>query len=348
MKNLFSNCFIFFLAILLYAACTPDFDAVDLYDLRDGQYYQYLTKDATVNKGADIVIMGDGFTEADLMSGAYQNAMKTAAEALFSVQPYKAYRGYFNVFIVGALSEARGISDPHVSRNTKFKATYLEEVPNTGMNADMGLCFDYAKRVPIEGINTTLVILVTNSTRYGGTCYFSSAGWAFAVCPMSTSNYPYDFQSIVRHEAGGHGFAKLADEYISAETAATRSRNDIPFWHGYGYYANVDLTNDPAKMLWRDFLGHTKYSMVGAYEGAYYFDTGVWRPESGSCMINNISYFNAPSRAAIVKRICALTGRSFSLQDFINKDIIEPAPVTKTGVAERLMPPLPPPVGIVE
>ena len=39
-------------------------------------------------------------------------------------------------------------------------------------------------------------------------------GSAIACCPMSADAYPYDFRGIVQHEAGGHGFGKLADEYI--------------------------------------------------------------------------------------------------------------------------------------
>ena len=348
MKNRYTNYFVIFLTCLIHAACTPDFDAVDLFELNDGTYFPYLIKDKAIDKGVDIVVMGDGFTEADLMNGTYQNVMKTAVEALFEIQPYKAYRNYFNVYIVGAVSLERGISDIGITKRTKFEAAYTDEEPDTGMTMNRDRCQEYAKRTPIAGINSTLIILVTNSTRYGGTCYFSSAGWAIAICPMSTSSYPYDFTSIVRHEAGGHGFAKLADEYLSAETAATRNREDVAHWHGYGYYANVDLTGDPAKVLWKSFIGEPKYNMVGTFEGAYYFDTGVWRSEQGSCMINNISYFNAPSRAAIVKRIYALTGRSFSLQDFMNRDIIEPAPSTKAGGIEGSLPALAPPVGIIE
>jgi hypothetical protein len=66
---------------------------------------------------------------------------------------------------------------------------------------------------------------------------------------------------------------------------------------------------------------------VGVYEGGYYYTYGVWRPELTSCMINNLAYYNAPSREAIVKRILAKAGETYTLDAFLNKDIIkEPAP----------------------
>ena len=50
------------------------------------------------------------------------------------------------------------------------------------------------------------------------------------------------------------------------------------------------------------------YERVGVYEGGFYYSFGVWRPEISSCMVNNIDYYNAPSRETIVKKIMAKAG----------------------------------------
>ena len=101
-------------------------------------------------------------------------------------------------------------------------------------------------------------------------------------------------------------------------------------WEGFGHNANADLTDDPARIKWREFYELPRYGMVGAFEGAYMYARGIWRPETNSCMNNNVSYFNAPSRKKIVERVVVeLSGRSFDMNDFLAKDAInlsEPRP----------------------
>ena len=72
-------------------------------------------------------------------------------------------------------------------------------------------------------------------------------------------------------------------------------------WEGFGHNANADLTDDPARIKWREFYELPQYGMVGAFEGAYMYARGIWRPETNSCMNNNVSYFNAPNRKKIVE-----------------------------------------------
>ena len=63
-----------------------------------------------------------------------------------------------------------------------------------------------------------------------------------------------------------------------------------------------------------------KYAPVGAYEGGYEYQYGVWRSEENSCMNNNIPYYNVQSRWNIVNRIMQLSDIEFSVQDFIEND----------------------------
>ena len=86
--------------------------------------------------------------------------------------------------------------------------------------------------------------------------------------------------------------------------------------------ANADLTDDPARIKWREFYELPRYGMVKAFEGAYMYARGIWRPETNSCMNNNVSYFNAPNRKKIVERIMELSGRSFDMNDFLAKDAV--------------------------
>ena len=58
---------------------------------------------------------------------------------------------------------------------------------------------------------------------------------------------------------------------------------------------------------------------------------GIYRSEVTSCMNNNIPYFSAISRQAIVERIKAYAGEPFSLEEFYANDSRAVGPTTKAG-----------------
>ena len=101
---------------------------------------------------------------------------------------------------------------PEWFKDAKFGSTFGEK---NLVQPDMNTCFEYACKAPIDNnLAQTLIVLVENTTEYGGITYMYGDGTALACCPKSADAYPYDFRGIVQHEAGGHGFGKLADEYI--------------------------------------------------------------------------------------------------------------------------------------
>jgi hypothetical protein len=315
--------------------------------LADGDWYAYQTH--STGPGIDLVFMGDGYIAIDIESGKYERDMHTAIEGFFGLEPYKSYRNYFNAYIVMAESVVRGVGTNGTANNTKFGVFH-----GSGTQMTMGSytpCFTYTQKAPISNLENTLTVLVAHSTKWGGTCHWWSSGRAIAIQP-SDYGAPLVLQHLVQHEAGGHGFAKLADEYIDLVAAAGRNRSDIPEKHKDGWYTNVDITNDKAKVIWKDFIGHPKYPMVGTYQGGYYFMTGVWRPENSSAMGNTSSTitrpYNAPSRAAIVKRIKQLADEVFVLEEFINNDAIVSPVETKAFDVDSVLPPLSPPICVVD
>ncbi|MCK9627220.1 MAG: M64 family metallo-endopeptidase [Bacteroidales bacterium] len=287
---------------------------------------------ATIGAGVDIVIMGDGYDFDEVVSGKYETKIKEAYTHFFDIEPYKTYQQYFNVYMVYAYSPESGISDLTTTVRSSFGTRYTSAPPSTGMTTTAATVLTYAAYAPIKNIQKTLVIIVANSSRYGGTCIMYGDGKAIAMCPTSVSIYPYDFRGLVQHEAGGHGFGKLADEYTNhSETIPEENINTLRQWQGYGQYMNVDVTNNLTTILWKHFIGIQKYAGVGAYEGGYYYTKGVWRPESNSAMINNIKYYNAPSREQIVKKIKTYAGMTYSFEDFMANDIVDSSPATKAA-----------------
>ena len=80
------------------------------------------------------------------------------------------------------------------------------------------------------------------------------------------------------------------------------------------------------------------------FEGAYYYDSGVWRSEAISCMDDNRPYYNAPSREAIVRRIMRASGETFRMEDFIKNDKVRKDPVTKASNYVEAFVPFAPPI----
>lgn len=284
----------------------------------DGSYIQL--RKAVKGDGVNLFLMGDGFTKEYLtVGGRYEEYMKQAADYFFSIEPYNSYQEYFNVYAIMAESEGEGIKGENGNRViTKFQCEYGS---GTAITCNDDICFEYAQKVKGASTEPMTLIVVLNSEKYAGTTYLYSDGNSIALCPMSKEKRPNDFEGVIHHEAGGHGFGFLCDEYVYYQRKMPESRKrDIRAWQELGFQLNLDFTEDLSEILWKDFIGIDKYNNVGAFEGGYEYQYDVWRSEENSCMNNNIPYFNVQSRRIIVERIMKLAGEQFILNDFINKD----------------------------
>ena len=80
-------------------------------------------------------------------------------------------------------------------------------------------------------------------------------------------------------------------------------------------------------------------SYVEMYEGGFFHERGVYRSEPNSCMNNNIPYYSAISRQAIVERIMEYAGEEFTFEQFKAKDSDEigaiPVSMTRSSVATK-------------
>ena len=136
----------------------------------------------------------------------------------------------------------------------------------------------------------------------------------------------------INHETLGHGVGKLGDEYVEMLSTSLGEENPyegyIPedtkqgVWdsHKNGYHLNVDVTNDPTKIIWKDFLSNPDYtSEVGIYEGALYYAKGAYRSSLGSVMREG-GDFNAPSRWAIYKNVLEAAGETPTFENFLEYD----------------------------
>lgn len=280
------------------------------------------------NGGINIVLLGDGFSAKDIASGKYLKDIKQEVEYFFGIEPYKTYRDYFNVYTAIPLSTESGVGTVNTIRYNRFNTTFTGGV---GLKADYDEVFNYALGAPTvnkSNLNQTLIIMVPNSTDYGGICQMWEDGSAIAFCPQSTYGYPLDTRGVIQHEAGGHGFGKLGDEYIYHNAFidfcdCTCCGHVLEFngAKSLGWFDNLELTGKMHSVGWSHLIFDDRYSdIVDIYEGGYMHNRGVFRSEPNSCMNNDIPYYSTISRESIVKRIKAYAGETYSFEDFVKND----------------------------
>ena len=296
---------------------------VEQYDYEYGDGDLITLQEKGVGNGVNIVIMGDCFDAKDIAEGKYLKAMQDAYTYFFDIEPYLTYKEYFNVYAVVGMSADSGMGTVNTIREARFGSQYTL---NGGVDLNLETVFAGACTAPINNdVAKALIILVENSNEYSGLCYMYGDGSAVAVVPMSTDPAPYDFRGIVHHEAGGHGFGKLADEYIHHNafiqsctcTCCGGHTDAISRMKSCGFFTNISLTGSMQEVPWSHMIYDPQYSnVVDVYEGAHMHTRGVWRSEATSCMNNNIPYYNAISRESMVKRIMKYAGEEYSYEAF--------------------------------
>lgn len=289
------------------------------------------------NGGINIVLLGDGYNAKDIADGDYLKHIKQEVEHFFGIEPYKTYRNYFNVYTAVPLSTETGVGTVNTIRYNRFSTTFTGGV---GLKADYDEIFSYALGAPTVNkgnLKETLIIIVPNSTDYGGICQMWPDGSAIAFCPLSTYGYPLDTRGVVQHEAGGHGFGKLGDEYIyhnafidACGCSCCEHVMEFNNAKALGWYDNLSLTGKMHNVGWSHLIFDDRYSdIVDIYEGGYMHNRGVFRSEQNSCMNNDIPYYSTISRESIVKRIKRYAGETFSFEEFVKYDKRDAGDVTR-------------------
>ena len=311
---------------------------------------------ATVGNGIDVIIMGDGYTEGLISSGKYSSDMSKAIDELFEEEPYRSFRNMFNVYQVTAVSENEGYG----KGATAFDG-YFGSGTEVGGNHEKVAAYA-EKAVPdARRINESVIIVIMNRKYYAGTCYMFTPvadgdyglGASISYFPLGTDDEM--FGQLIRHEAGGHGFAKLADEYSyqSMGTVPSSVIQDCKSQRqDWGWWKNIDFTSSQTAVRWSRFLSDSRYYYdgLGVYEGGFTYWKGVWRPTSNSIMNQNTGGYNAPSREAIYYRIHKLAYGSswkYNYEEFVRYDKgSRAAAVSTRAYSPENVEPLHPPVVI--
>lgn len=263
---------------------------------------------ASAGNGIDVIIMGDAYSDRQIADGKYTKDISRAIEHLFAEEPYKSFRDLFNIYQVTAVSKGEGYG---------AGATALEGYFGNGteVGGNQTKVLEYARKaISDDRMDEALIIVIMNREYYAGTCYMYSpsltsdwgGGTSISYFPLGTDEDV--FAGLIRHEAGGHGFSKLGDEYAYEHMGVipqTEVDNANLWTKMFGWWKNVDFISDPTKVKWSHFLTDERYAYdgLGVYDGAFTYWTGAYRPTYNSIMNQNVGGFNAPSRESIYYRI---------------------------------------------
>lgn len=307
---------------------------------RDGNVVRL--QQATEGAGIPMVLMGDAYTDRLIEDGTYAADMNRAVEAFFAIEPFASFREFFDIYMVEVVS----VNEVYSDETDTALDTYYE--PGKMVGGEDATVSRYAlSAIRDDDAPRALIIVLMHLEEYGGTTYLYGGGLntgdyglgkAISYVPLCTSED--EFTRVLQHEAGGHGFGKLEDEYfyesmgeIPEDTVAEMKK-----MQRIGFYKNIDFTPDPEQVRWAKFITDEDYQYdgVGVFEGGCGYSFGIYHPTENSMMRLNEGGFNAPSREAIYYRLHKLAnGKNwpYDFDAFKEYDAINrvPAPEEEPG-----------------
>lgn len=281
-------------------------------------------------EGIPIVLMGDGFVDQELADGTYRRVMEKAMENLFTEEPVKALREYFDVFMINAVSEN---NDFGMGYKTAFSCKLAGGNSTVIKGDDVSVQVYVGKVLKEEKKKNSLAVVVLNTSVYAGTTYLGYQDgngkfieFAIAYCPVIETLESEHFRQVLVHEAVGHGIGKLEDEYVYPDkgNVTTLEMQRIRTMQANGWAQNVDFTASKDTVLWASFLTDSRYQNehLGVYEGACTYPKGAYRPSEDSMMNSNTCAFNAPSRKSLYEKVMkiGMDTEQVLYEDFVTFD----------------------------
>ena len=281
-------------------------------------------------EGIPIVLMGDGFVDQELADGTYRRVMEKAMENLFTEEPVKSLREYFDVFMINAVSEN---NDFGMGYKTAFSCKLAGGNSTVIKGDDVSVQVYVGKVLKEEKKKNSLAVVVLNTSVYAGTTYWGYQDgngkfieFAIAYCPVIETLESEHFRQVLVHEAVGHGIGKLEDEYVYPDkgNVTTLEMQRIRTMQANGWAQNVDFTASKDTVLWASFLTDSRYQNehLGVYEGACTYPKGAYRPSEDSMMNSNTCAFNAPSRKSLYEKVMkiGMDTEQVLYEDFVTFD----------------------------
>ena len=197
--------------------------------------YSYIKNGNTANH-VDIVILGDGYTAAEM--DKFHKDVKSLTDELFTVEPYKSRKADFNVSAVETPAATSGVNKPHpgVFNRTPLSMSYgAFDSERYALSYDNRTLRDVAASVPYD-----YMFILINERTYGGGGIYNLYSTVAADNKFSKYIFVHEF---------GHCFAALADEYYTSDVSYQTPAVTVEPWE-----PNVTALLDPANLKWKELV----------------------------------------------------------------------------------------------
>jgi hypothetical protein len=253
-------------------------------------------------KRFNLVVLGDGYTPADMPK--FRAHLAEHLNDLWTIEPFKSYRSYINVYAVEIPSGESGVScDPSLSsprRTTPLRMAFWSGCREDGiqrlLTIDSTAAKTYADLVAGTTTGNRQILALANSDTYGG------AGGAYATASGGNA-----MSALIAPHELGHSLGGLHDEYDYYQRGVPGGTYSGPEPASVHHTLLTEHEMKSQKQKWWRWLGERSESggTIGRYEGGLYFSKGVWRPSQHSMMKTLGYYFDQVGREQMTQRISA-------------------------------------------
>ena len=211
------------------------------------------------SRKVDLLLISDGYSAAHTTK--FRADARRLVNALFALEPFKSRRADFNVRTLHASASPVRV---------EFNIFGLERY---ALSSDNRALREVAAAAPYD-----VVEILANESKYGGGGIFNQ---------QSTVAAGHESAAYVFIHELAHNLAGVGDEYVGSVTYETGAPVKAEPWE-----PNITALHDPSALKWRDLVEPgtpvptpmSYAGKVGAFEGAGYEATGLYRPEAACIM----------------------------------------------------------------
>ncbi|MEV8372879.1 M64 family metallopeptidase [Kribbella sp. NPDC056861] len=248
----------------------------------------------------NLVVMGDGYTAAELPK--FREQLDKHLNILWSIEPFKTYRNYINVYAVEIPSPGSGVDcDPNLTSpkiDTPLQMGFWGGCNPASvqrlLTVSATAAAQYADLVPGTTSANRQILAIGNSDTYGG------AGGSYATASGGNA-----LSALITPHELGHSLGGLQDEYDYYARGDRGAAYEGPEPSSIHHTLLTEQQMLAEQKKWFRWLGEPSESggPIARYEAGMYAGSGVWRPSKHSMMKVLGYYFDQVSRERMTQRI---------------------------------------------
>ncbi|MET9780650.1 M64 family metallopeptidase [Nocardiopsis alba] len=256
----------------------------------------------------NLVLLGDGYTTEEMPD--FHEQVERHLNVQWSIEPFRSYRHYFNVYVVETPSAESGVDCDPVHgwerRDTALGMGFFNGCDESALErlltVDAASANAAADLVPGVTEDNRQILALANSETYGG------AGGRLATASSDNA-----LSALISPHELAHSLGRLQDEYpyYFRDTSLGRYDGGEPDSAHHTLMTSEEMLSQEAK--WWRWLGEESESggTIAAadpdgHEGGLYHSEGIWRPSDHSMLKTLGYYFDQVGREVMTHRISGL------------------------------------------